>query len=76
MYNNILVGGSKTTGIKMNIKDHTTVIKRPPNQGATMQRKKKDYDAVKSMKNIKSKYDIRVKWLTEFPEASIDTPNL
>ena len=60
----------------MNIKDHTIRVKRPPNKGATKQRNKKDYDAAKSMKNIQSKYDTRVQWLTEFPETSIDTPNL
>ena len=76
MYNNILVGGPRTTGIKMNIKDHTDRVKRPPNQGATKQRQKKDYDAMKSMKNIKSKYDTRTQWFTEFPEASIESPQL
>ena len=76
MYNNILVGGRRTTGIKMNIKDHTVRVKRPPNKGATKQQKKKDYDAEKSIKNIQSKFDTRVQWLTEFPEVSIDTPNL
>ncbi len=59
----------------MNIKNHTVRVKRPPNKGATKQRKK-DYDTEKSMKNIQSKFDTRVQWLTEFPEVSIDTPNL